>query len=47
MVSLFSYWPFLFGHEVLPLSILAFVLAGLIVFLLRQLILTLHSPQAN
>lgn len=47
VVSLFSYWPFLFGHQVIPLSTLAFVLAGMIILLLRHFILTLQSSQPD
>ncbi|MFQ5613886.1 MAG: hypothetical protein ACE5H9_17330 [Anaerolineae bacterium] len=36
-VSLFSYFPFLFGQEVIPLSSLALILAVTIVFLVRHL----------
>lgn len=43
MVSLFSYSPFLFGREVIPLSFLAVILALTIIILLRHLTLTLQK----
>ena len=46
MVSLFSYVPFLFGREVIPLSFLAIILALMIVILLRQLTYTLQQKKA-
>jgi len=43
-VSLLSYGPFLFGRTVVPLGILAIVLAGVLVALAAQLAHTLSSP---
>ena len=45
MVSLFSYFPFLFGQEVIPLSLLAIVPIITMVILLHHIISTLHSKQ--
>ena len=41
LVSFFSYFPFLFGTEVIPLSYLAFALLAIIIILGRHLFLTL------
>lgn len=46
MISLFSYFPFLFGREVIPLSLLAVVPIVIIVILLHHFSSTLHSEQA-
>jgi Gpi18-like mannosyltransferase len=47
MVSLFAYFPFLFGREIIPLSLLAVVLAWIIVFLVRQLVVALQPQEKN
>jgi len=46
LVSFFSYEPYLFKNEVVPLSILAIVLLGIIFILARTMMLTLY-PRAG
>jgi len=47
LVSFFSYFPFLFGYEVIPLRYLALVLLALIVLLIRHLGLALQIFKEN
>jgi Gpi18-like mannosyltransferase len=47
LVSLFSYFPFLFGTELISLSYLAIVLAAIIVILSRHLILGLYGENVQ
>jgi Gpi18-like mannosyltransferase len=46
LVSFFSYEPYLFKVEVVPLSLLAIVFLGLIVIVARRLVMTLY-PTVN
>ena len=47
LVSFFSYFPFLFGYEVIPLRYLALILLALIVLLVRYLGLALQILKGN
>lgn len=47
LVSFFSYFPFLFGVEIIPLSWLALVLLLIIIILARHLALTLWAREAE